>query len=90
MSLFVDIHPPQRRLRVGNNRMLHSTDTIKPTVNVFPQNKAIEVLNGMADDVDLSDTQTLVDAATTSLSSKVRCLLGYHISILVARTCQPR
>lgn len=42
-----------------------------------PQAKAIEILNGMSDTIELSDTQTLIEAATTSLSSKV-CLCCCH------------
>lgn len=33
--------------------------------------EALKILNNMADNVELSDNQTLIDAATTSLSSKV-------------------
>jgi len=36
--------------------------------------KAVEVLNGMATAVELSDRESLLKSATTSLNSKVQCL----------------
>jgi T-complex protein 1 subunit delta len=51
------------------NRGIHAT-TIGDAF-LKAQRKSVEILEGMADKVELSDDKTLIEAATTSLSSKV-------------------
>ena len=57
---------------------------ISPPVHL--QRKSVEILEGMADKVELSDDKTLIEAATTSLSSKV-----LHMTLhLMLRYVYPR
>eukprot|EP00667_Euglena_gracilis_P009462 EG_transcript_9607 len=51
------------------NRGIHAAIVVDAFLKA--KAKAIEILNGMSDTIELSDTQTLIEAATTSLSSKV-------------------